>query len=160
MAEKKKVYGRYDKRPRFRKQFHEKTKTKQEFRQDCDLSNILSKYTRQDVLDHMVKHQGTFRTVSDMDFHQAMNTVKKAESMFAGIPAQIRAQFDNDPGKFLNFVSDSRNTEKLVEMGLVDPDMVAQEAPGDPSKPSRGVTPQEEEKPLKGSPDGSESKEK
>jgi phage internal scaffolding protein len=55
------------------------------------------------------------------DYQDAMNTVAAANSMFEGLPSAIRNQFDNDPAKFINFVDDEANADKLVEMGLVKP---------------------------------------
>ena len=50
--------------------------------------------------------------------------------MFMTVPAHIRAEFDNDPAKFLAFVQDDANTEKMREMGLLQ--KVPQAAPEPP----------------------------
>lgn len=52
------------------------------------------------------------------DFKSAMDAIKQAQSTFNELPADVRAFFENDPQKFLDFASDPDNIDKLREMGL------------------------------------------
>lgn len=93
--------------------------TKQEFRDECDINNIMSKYQRDGLLLHVNKYQGEYADVTGaVDYHTAQNTVLAAQNAFMSVPSELRAVFDNDPGKFLSFVTDPANKEKLYEMGL------------------------------------------
>jgi hypothetical protein len=47
-----------------------------------------------------------------------LNTVANANSMFEGLPSEIRNQFANDPAKFISFMDDENNNEQMYEMGL------------------------------------------
>ena len=38
------------------------------------------------------------------DFHTAMNLVRQAQEEFVRIPADVRARFNNDPGRFMEFL--------------------------------------------------------
>jgi len=52
------------------------------------------------------------------DYRSAIEAVRLAESEFLKIPAKIRAEFDNDPGAFAAYCSDSSNLPQLREWGL------------------------------------------
>lgn len=92
--------------------------TKQSFANDCDINVIMGRVEKSGTYP-MVQGQPFFGDFSDgMSYHDAMNRVLEAQGMFMQLPASLRAQFDNDPGKFLDFVIDPANGEKLVEMGL------------------------------------------
>jgi len=55
------------------------------------------------------------------DFQEVMNAVIKASNSFEAIPSAIRKQFDNNPAKFMDFIYNPDNAEKMVEMGLAKP---------------------------------------
>jgi len=61
------------------------------------------------------------------DYRTAIEAVRRAEANFLAIPSSIRAEFNNDPGAFADFCSDSANLPKLREWGL---------APALPPEPS------------------------
>lgn len=56
--------------------------------------------------------------VTGNDFQEAMFKVTKAQQTFDQLPSQLRKQFDNNPAKFLDFVQNPDNKEKMVEYGL------------------------------------------
>jgi phage internal scaffolding protein len=56
--------------------------------------------------------------VDVMDFHSAQNLIRAAQEAFMDQPAEVRARFDNDPGKFVDFCSDGANHDELVKLGL------------------------------------------
>ena len=64
------------------------------------------------------------------------------------LPASVRARFDNDPSKFVEFATDEANLAELRSLGLLSPEAVerldaaeaaalakAAERPPEPSKP-------------------------
>jgi phage internal scaffolding protein len=55
------------------------------------------------------------------DFQEMMNAMIKAKESFSSIPSQIRAQFDNDPAKFMDFVRNEENKQQLIDWGLMNP---------------------------------------
>ena len=49
-----------------------------------------------------------------------MNRVIAAQDEFEALPAQIRARFDNDPAKLIEFLENSENRPEAEELGLVE----------------------------------------
>lgn len=54
------------------------------------------------------------------DFHSAMNYIKDSENLFMQYPADIRSRFNNDPGQFLDFISNPDNRSEAISLGFVD----------------------------------------
>lgn len=95
-------------------------RTKQQFKDECDINNIMKKYERNLMLDHVNRYGGQYADVTgDVDYQTALNTIISAEEAFFSIPAKIRARFENDPQRFLEFVSDPSNREEMGKMGLL-----------------------------------------
>jgi phage internal scaffolding protein len=95
--------------------------TEQNHKDETDINNIVRKYNKTGLIDHLNQFEKQYGDMTGYDYQDAMNTVAAANSMFEGLPSAIRNQFDNDPAKFINFVDDEANADKLVEMGLVKP---------------------------------------
>ena len=53
------------------------------------------------------------------NFQEALNVINSARESFMELPAEVRAEFDNDPGRFMDFVSDDTNREKAKKLGIV-----------------------------------------
>jgi len=92
--------------------------TKQSFTKECDINNIMAKYQKTGAIDHVNKHQASYGYATSDDFQSALETVARGKRMFDELPSSIRTKFDNDPGKFLDFVQDENNTEEMQELGL------------------------------------------
>lgn len=104
--------------------FEKPSRTKQSFAEDCDLNRIMERYALPEAFAYAqaVKNGSQpiyddFTTVSD--YQEAMNTVLAAQEQFESMPSNVRAYFDNDPVKMLQFVQEpEKNYEKGVELGL------------------------------------------
>lgn len=59
-----------------------------------------------------------FDDVTGNDFQEAMDIITKAQSTFDDMPSALRKQFENSPAKFLDFVQNPDNKERMYEMGL------------------------------------------
>lgn len=106
--------------------------TKQEFRRECDVNTILSRYNRTGLIDHVMKHNGDYADVSSsLDYHDAMNLILNAQESFDLLPSDLRKKFDNNPAAFLDFVHDPANKDALVDMGLAKKPAPASVAQGD-----------------------------
>ena len=68
------------------------------------------------------------------NYVDVMNQLNEARDQFMSLPARVRSRFDNDPGQFVNFVSDASNVEEMIALGLAErrepPAELAPEAPG------------------------------
>lgn len=97
-----------------------RSRTKQSFREESEINNILAKYVKTGVIDHVAKHGGNYDFASSVTFHEAMSVVVKAEQMFADLPADVRKRFVGEPGEFLDFVQNPENHEEMIALGLAN----------------------------------------
>lgn len=114
--------------------------TRQEFKEETDINCILEKWLRTGLNDHVTTREQRFADVTlHPDYRTVMNHVAIVNEVFESLPAEDRLYFKNDPGKYLDFVSDPANLGKMVEMGLASPAQVeAFEASRKPSEPISG----------------------
>lgn len=118
------------------------TKVIQSAKDECDINTIVRNFgiTGQLPPNTRVPRYGDFSEVTD--YRSAMQAVREAEESFMAMPARVRAQFDNDPQKFLEFVENPANGDALVELGLAtkpkrEPQTAPNGAPGaNPVPPS------------------------
>ncbi|AXL14689.1 internal scaffolding protein [Microviridae sp.] len=109
----------HTKTKRIQTRFDNPSKAKQAFKDECNINNIMNKYQETGLIDHMNSfkaQQGDFSEV--LDYQSVMNQVIDARESFLDLPSTIRKEFDNDPTKFLDFVNDPSNKDKMIELGL------------------------------------------
>lgn len=117
IIEQKKSYGK--KRIRVATENFQPSMTQQAFAEDCDVNIILDRYMKTGELPK--PRQGVYADVSEVpDLTQAIQIVQQAQSAFDSLPSKVRYEFNNDPAQLLNFISDSRNKEKAIELGLIE----------------------------------------
>lgn len=95
--------------------------TEQAHRDSADINKIIAKHGL-DIIQKTAMLQSNEYRFDDMegnDFQEAMEKVTKAQQSFDQLPHQIRKEFDNNPAKFLDFVQNPENTDKMVKMGLI-----------------------------------------
>ncbi len=118
--------------------FPKKGRTKQSFRDECDINLIMAKYQKTGAIAHVNRHGADYGFATSLDFTEAMRTVTIAQDMFLGLPSSIRSRFGNDPAAFLDFVQDADNEDELIKLGLFSAedkaDKVSEEPP--PAAPS------------------------
>jgi len=95
--------------------------TEQNHKDETDINQIVRKYNKTGLIDHLNQFEKQYGDMTGYDYQDAMNTIAAANTMFEGLPSAIRNKFDNGPAKFINFVDDEANADKLVEMGLAKP---------------------------------------
>ena len=93
-------------------------RTEQCHRDECDINKIIAKYDRTGVLNHVNDFEARYEDLTGLDYQTMLNTVANANSMFEGLPSEIRNQFANDPANFISFMDDQNNNEQMYEMGL------------------------------------------
>ncbi len=97
--------------------------TKQNFKDECNVHNILEKHKRVGV---MKVNKGYENPMYDdftqvPDYQEAQNIIIKAEEQFDSLPATIREKFQNDPSLFLEFCTNENNLDQMIELGLRAP---------------------------------------
>lgn len=94
------------------------SRTKQSMKDECDINQIVKKFDKTGLLDHLADGVPNFADVSDLgDYRSALDNVKRAEEFFAGFPAGVRAEFDNDVARFMAYVGRASD-EDLRKLGL------------------------------------------
>lgn len=96
-------------------------RTRQSEKDACDVNLIVAHHRRGGVSAHVMKKVGEYGYVPSTDFHENMLALRRAQELFEELPAVTRDFFQNDPGRFVNFVSTDANKAKLLELGLVMP---------------------------------------
>lgn len=88
---------------------------------DCDINRIMDRYIRDGVLEHVKEYGAQYGDFTNVpDYATCLRMVDEAEECFAALPAKVRQKFDNDPGAFLDFVSDPSNRDEMALLGLLD----------------------------------------
>ena len=115
---------------------------KQSFTKECDVNNIIAAYTKTGVITHLNQAKPQYGFAPSVDFHAALNIIKKAETAFQELPAKLRKKFDNDPGQFLAYIEDDSNRPEMAELGLLsDEGMAALDAAEKPSDSASAPVP-------------------
>lgn len=129
-------HSAYSTKDRHQLTFNGPGRTKQSFKAECDINNIMSRFRKTGVLDFTTRYQAQYADVTGVDFVKAMQTVATAHSMFHAMPAHIRDYFENRPENFLTFVQNPANKEEARALGLLKPEAAAaapEAAPADPA---------------------------
>lgn len=95
--------------------------TQQQFKDECNIDNIISKFQVTGILGDPFAPQrepifGDFVNVPN--FQEAQELIVRAGEDFMTLSSDVRKRFDNDPIKFLEFMSDSSNADEAVKLGL------------------------------------------
>lgn len=110
----------------------EPTLAQQHFADECDINTIVRRFGLDGELPVGVRMPtyGDFTGV--VDYHSAANAIALANEAFDGLPAVVRARFQNDPALFVDFCSKEENRDEARKLGMLVPD-VPGVAPGAPA---------------------------
>ena len=106
---------------------------RQQFKDDADLNSIMKKFQKTGAMDHVKIYESEYGFASPTDYHNSLNVILKAETMFADLPSTVRNRFKNNPAEFLEFVQNPENQEEAAELGLTTAPLRAPEALSEPS---------------------------
>lgn len=96
--------------------------TQQQFQRECDINYIVKQNEATGLITHVNNRPGNFGDFSNnLDYQDALNRVAEAQASFMALPADVRARFQNDPAELLAFVSDPRNADEAIKLGIVNP---------------------------------------
>lgn len=125
--------------------------TQQHYKDECEVINIIKKHDRNGIIEHVQRGQARYGDFSEVaDYREALDLVRNAQEEFMTIPSDIRKKFDNNPGKFYEFVSNPDNKEELKAMGFIEPQAVdspssaTTQAPSEADEPSTAQEVQKE----------------
>lgn len=111
--------------------------TKQSFREECDINNIIRQFQRTGVVRHLNEARASFADISELgDFHDAIALVELASESFMELPAKVRKVFDHDPAKFLDAAHDPEKRYLLEAAGLIPAERPEDEVQPPPEVPA------------------------
>lgn len=115
----------------------EPSMTQQQYKDECDINNIMKKYQSTGEFRHLTAKQGQYADFSDiMDYQDMLHTIQYADEAFAALPAEVRLRFKNDPGSLITFLQDDKNYDEGVKLGLLEPKPIQQNPkPNDEQNP-------------------------
>lgn len=96
-----------------------KSRTKQSFKDEANVNNIMAQYVRTGVMPagNRQPKYGDFSTGEDL--RSVMDRVVAAELDFAALPSDIRTKFENSAVNLLDFLADPKNEEEAIALGLL-----------------------------------------
>lgn len=96
--------------------------TKQSFKKECDINNILSQFKRTGIITHIQSQQPVYADLpDDMDYQHSLAVLDAADAAFQTLPSVVRRFFDNDPAQLLQALQDPAMRPKLMELGIIKP---------------------------------------
>lgn len=97
------------------------SRTQQHFVDEVDINNLVNKYNRTGVIDHVRKTQARYGDFTELaNYAENLDKVAQAKQGFEQLPSEIRNQFNNDMTAFYNYVMDPANVEQNVKWGILD----------------------------------------
>lgn len=113
------IRSAYDDHPRVKSETVGPSRTKQSFKDECDINVLMKKYQATGVLPPGVG-VARYADFSDVgDYLEAQITLLRAQDQFDSLPARVRDRFKNDPVAFLTFVANPANLGEARELGLL-----------------------------------------
>lgn len=98
----------------------EPSRTKQAFREECDINTIVQRAKKGMVITNLNTREKRYGDISQIpDYRTAIDTVMRANGLFMALPSKTRERFSNDPAKYLEFVQDPENTDECIRLGLM-----------------------------------------
>lgn len=115
--------------------------TEQSHKDACDINVLMRSYEKDGTIPRGADGQPFFGDFSEVkDFHSAQIALIEAETAFMSLPARLRSEFDNDPGKLLQFMEDPKNKDRAIELGLIDKPSPSPAVPAPPvTTPEKGA---------------------
>lgn len=101
----------------------DKSLAQQHMRDECDINEIVRRFGITGEMPNKFEAPvfGDFTGVGD--YRSALQAVRDAGEKFMELPADMRARFENDPQRLIDFVGDERNRHEAFTLGLVQSDV-------------------------------------
>lgn len=114
----------------------------QHFKDETDINVLLERFKVTGQMPQGVRlpSYGDFTGVTD--FRSAQEAVLNARNAFMDLPASLRARFENDPQKLMDFLADPANSDEAVKLGLkvASASAPAAAAPAAPAAPAASLS--------------------
>lgn len=118
----------------------EPSKTVQSQAKEADINNIVRNFGITKELPVVRTPPPITDFVDIFDFQSAMQVIMQAEESFAGMSAEVRRRFDDNPAAFMEFCHDPKNLEEMRKLGLAKPEVKVDNPTPAPPAPAAGST--------------------
>lgn len=110
--------------------FKEPTRTKQDYKEECDINSIMRRYEATGVISHVSELQPFYADVSAYgDLQEAYAIMDKAEQAFMALPSALREELGHDPRNLVGYINNPANREKCIEFGIFNKPVTVVEKP-------------------------------
>lgn len=98
-------------------QCQDESLAQQHMKDECDINVLVKRFVVSGEIPQLDDPplQGDFSEART--YQEMLNLMVAANQSFMQQPADVRARFQNDPGQFVDFVSDPANGEEVQKMG-------------------------------------------
>lgn len=94
--------------------------TKQEFKDECDINNILTQYKQTGIIQHIQTQTPIYSELPDeIDYQQSLNIMAQAQDAFSTLPSVVRRYFSNDPSQLLSALNNPDMRTTLEGLGVL-----------------------------------------
>jgi len=97
-------------------------RTKQSFKDECDINLIMKRAALTGVIDPLVLEQreAVFGEFEDgLDFMELQNRLVTCQRLFDVLPADVRSRFSNNPGLLVDFLAKPENRGEAERLGIL-----------------------------------------
>lgn len=116
--------------------------TRQADKDACDINVIIKKCQKSGVVPFFLDANAMYGNFeSGLDFHALMSRCEAAKQQFDLLPAAVRARFDHDAGKAIDWLSDPKNDVEAVKLGLKPKSVLPVDVPAPVTAPVAGGAP-------------------
>ena len=97
----------------------EPSKTDQQYKDDCDVNEIIRRYKKDGIVPHVKNINAQFADVSDIpSLMEGIERIDAAKEEWLKVPASIRKKHGNSVVNFYNWLADPANQDEAVKLGL------------------------------------------
>ena len=93
--------------------------TVQEQKESTDINNILKRFTKTGLIDHVNENEARYGEFAGISYHEHLTIVRDVQRTFNELPSDVRAQFDNNPQEWIEHISVPGNVEDMKD-GVID----------------------------------------
>ena len=95
------------------------SRTQQQFKDECDVNNIIKKYKTTGIITHTNNKTGVYADMTEIgNYQEALGKVIEAETAFNNLPSAIRSKFHNNPQELIEYLNDKDKFEESIKLGL------------------------------------------
>lgn len=98
------------------------SETQQQFKDECDVNNIMAQYLKTGQITHLKRSQPVYMDMTQFppDYQAALEVVRQSEEAFNDLPSDLRTRFENQPEQLIEFLSNPKNYAEAQSLGLVE----------------------------------------